>query len=55
MKKKIIIELETETDDERIFKFLRNFCIDNFQNYKIELEGTSYFTEFNWKEVKKYK
>lgn len=51
MKKKIIIEIETEETDERIFKYLRNFCIDNFQNYKIELVDTSLKEEFEWKKV----
>lgn len=51
MKKKIIIEIETEETDERIFKYLRNFCIDNFQNFKIELEGTELKETFNWKKV----
>lgn len=50
MKKKIIIELEAEgTNNERIFEFAKSFCIDNFQNFKVSLEGTELNYEFKRK------
>jgi len=52
MIKKIIIEIDSETDDKRIFKFVKDFCVDNFQKYKLELVGTELKEEFEWKKVK---
>lgn len=40
MNKKIIIELETEESNERIFDYVKKFCIENYQNFKVSLEGT---------------
>lgn len=51
MIKKITIEIDTEEEDKRIFKFIRDFCIDNFRKYRLELIGTEFKDDFEWKEI----
>lgn len=39
MKKEIKIITEGESDTERVFNHLKNWCFDNFQGFQLEVKG----------------
>lgn len=37
---KIIINTPTKEDPERVFSYVKEFCINNFKEFKLHIEGT---------------
>ena len=37
---KIIINTPTKEDPEKVFHYVKEFCIDNFQEFEVHIEGT---------------
>lgn len=39
---KIIIDIDTEVPNSKVFAHFKEICIDSFQNFTIQIEGTSF-------------
>ena len=47
---KITIETPTKEEPERVFNHVKRFCIENLQEFKLNIEGTK--LEFKFKDGK---
>ena len=37
---KVTIETQTKEAPEKVFEYFKRFCIENLQDFKLEIEGT---------------
>lgn len=50
---KIVIETPTQEDPERVFYYVKQFCIENYMKFKVKIEGTDLEFEKDFKKEEK--